>query len=76
MYSAIGLGWQGSDASKTTMPFLRSEAPSREKTPYFPSSVVITSLTMREFVSIESAILGCVGSLMSIAYTRSAIVER
>src|SRR5437773_1216981 len=76
VYSAIGLGWQGSAASKTTMPFLRSEAPSRENTPYLPSSVVITSFTMRAFVSIESTIFGCVGSAMSMAYTRSAMVER
>src|SRR5882757_3144076 len=58
------------------MPFLRSDAPSRENTPYLPSSVVITSLTMRALVIIESTIFGFVTSVMSIAYTRSAIVDR
>src|ERR1041384_1135711 len=70
------LGWQASLASKIMMPFLRLDAPSRENTPNFPSSVVITSLLMRASLTIESAIFGCVTSEMSIAYTRSAIVER
>ena len=70
------MGWHASLASKTTMPFFRSEAPSREKTPYLPSSVVITSLTMRALVSIESTIFGAAQSLTSMAYTRSAMVVR
>ena len=67
MYSETGFGWQGSEASKTTMPFFRSEAPSREKTPYFPSSVVITSFTSRALVTIESTIFGARASETSIA---------
>ena len=75
MYSEIGLGWQASLASKITMPFFRSEAPSREKTPYLPSSVVITSFTIRELVIIESTMAGFLGSLTLMAYTRSAMVD-
>ena len=57
------------------MPFFRSDAPSREKTPYLPSSVVITSFTIRELVIMESTMAGFVGSLTSMAYTRSAMVR-
>src|ERR1700694_6277843 len=76
VYSDTGLGGHGLLASNTTMPFLRFEAPSRENTPYLPSSVVITSLTMRASVIIESTLLGCVSSVLSIAYPPAAIVVR
>ena len=51
--------------TQMTMPFLRSDAPSRVKTRYLPSGVVITSLTCRVFMMIESTIVGFAGSLMS-----------
>ena len=54
-----------------TIPFLRSDAPSRVKTSVFPSGVVITSLTRRVLVTTESVTTGFAGSLMSIAYIRS-----
>ena len=76
MYCAIGFGWQASLASKMTMPSFRLDEPSREKTPYFPSSVVITSLTSRASVIIESTIRGARGSETSMAYTRSEMVVR
>jgi len=49
------------------MPFLRSDAPSREKAPNLPSSVVITSFTIRALVIIESTIFGADGVVMSMA---------
>ena len=49
------------------MPFLRVEAPSRVMTPNLPSSVVITSLTMRASTTTESVIAGRDGSAMSTA---------
>ena len=53
------------------MPFLRSDEPSRVKTRNLPSGVVITSLTRRVLVMIESVITGLAGSLMSIAKSTS-----
>ena len=59
--SAIGLGWAGSSKERITMPFLRVDAPSRVSTPYFPSSVVITSLMVRASTTTESVIDGAAG---------------
>ena len=59
--SAITLGWAGSSREAITMPFFRSEAPSRVKTRNLPSGVVITSLTRRVLVMIESVTTGLAG---------------
>src|SRR2546428_46869 len=69
----MGFGWQGSVASKTTMPFLRLDAPSRVNTPYLPSSVVITSLMKRASVIIESTMRGLAGAAVLTADTRSPL---
>ena len=49
------------------MPFLRVEAPSRVRTPYLPSSVVMTSLIPRASTTTESVITGAAGLLTSMA---------
>ena len=54
-----------------TMPFLRLSAPSRVTTSVLPSGVVITSLIVRAFTTIESTIVGFSFVEMSIVYTRS-----
>ena len=65
--SEITFGWSGSSSDAKTTPFLRSAAPSRVKTRYFPSGVVITSFTRRVFATIESVTTGFAGFEMSIA---------
>ena len=50
-----------------TMPFFRSEAPSRVKTMTLPSAVVCMSFTRRVFAMIESTTTGLPGSVISMA---------
>ena len=64
-------GCRGSSSVAMTMPFFRSDAPSRVKTIVPPSGVVMMSLTRRVLVTIESVTTGFAGSEMSIAYIRS-----
>ena len=42
------------ERTQMTMPFFRSAAPSRVKTRYLPSGVVMMSLTRRVLATIES----------------------
>ena len=65
--SAIAFGWAGSSNDRTTIPFFRVEAFSRVRTPYFPSSVVMTSLMCRASTTTESVIAGAAGFARSIA---------
>jgi hypothetical protein len=67
VYSAIAFGCAGSSKERTTIPFFRFDAPSRVITPYFPSSVVMTSFTQRASTTSESVIAGFAGSFRSMA---------
>ena len=69
--SEITFGCAGSSMDAMTMPFFRSEAPSRVKTRNLPSGVDMTSFTRRVLEMIESVTVGFDGSLMSIAYMTS-----
>src|SRR5688572_7817961 len=74
--SAMGFGCAGSSNERMTMPFFRTEEPSRVSTPNFPSSVVMTSLIPRASTTTESVMTGAAGLLTSTAYIRSPTVER
>ena len=65
--SEITFGCAGSLSSQMTMPFLRSDAPSRVNTRYLPSGVVMMSLMMRVLATTESVIAIFAGSVMSSA---------
>ena len=65
--SAIGFGCAGSSNDRITIPFFRVEAPSRVRTPNFPSSVVIRSFTARASTTTESVMTGAPRLLRSMA---------
>ena len=74
--SDITFGCAGSSNDRMTIPFFRDDAPSRVRTPYRPSSVVMMSLMARASTMTESVMTGAAGSARSMAYTRSPRVER